>query len=229
MNVDVNALRPRLISVAYRIVNCVADAEDAVQDAFLRLHAATSVRSPEGFLVKATTRRCIDQLRRHRRRRDFDGSWAVEPVDKTPKVDCENFDKSIEQAFALMLERLSPHERAAFFLRKVFGYEYSQIARVVDKSEGYVRQMVCRAKMRLTNGRPPSGVATSEAEKLAEEFIAACKIGDLQAVEKLFAYSDGCYKRTRNVPARYESIDALRGQALAAKFVRFAQTVARSA
>jgi hypothetical protein len=153
----------------------------------------------------------------------------MEPVDRKPAAGCGNFDESIKQAFALMLERLSPHERVAFFLRKVFGYEYSQIARVVDKSEGYVRQMVCRAKMRLTNGKPPSGVATSQAEKLAEEFIAACKNGDLQAVEKLFADSDGCCKRTRNVPARYKSVDALRGQAMAAKFVRFAQTVARSA
>src|ERR1700760_3635074 len=107
MNGDVSALRPRMMSVAYRMLGSVADAEDAVQDAFLRLQAADEVKSPEGFLVKTTTRRCIDQLRACRRRKKYIGPWVPEPVDTRATTHSGTLADSLTQAFLLMLERLS--------------------------------------------------------------------------------------------------------------------------
>src|SRR5262249_29617829 len=152
MNIDpviLLGLRPRMMSLAYRMLGSVTDAEDAVQDAFLRLQAVEEVTSPEGFLVKTTTRRCIDQLRACRRRKEYVGPWVPEPIDTKTAAHSSALADSLRQAFLLMLERLSPNERAAFLLRSVFDYEYSQIAEVLDKSEVHVRQIVSRAKARL--------------------------------------------------------------------------------
>src|SRR6476620_2539335 len=108
MNADVSELRPRMMSVAYRMLGSVADAEDAVQDAFLRFQSAHDVTSPEGFLVKTTTRRCIDQLRSCRRRQEYIGPWVPEPVDTKAETATGAFAESLSQAFLLLLERLSP-------------------------------------------------------------------------------------------------------------------------
>src|SRR5690606_10237442 len=128
----------------------VVDAEDAVQDAFLRLHTAHDVRSPEGFLVRTTTRRCIDKLRSDNRREAYIGPWVPEPVDTSANTDDSSLHESLSLGFLLMLERLSPMERAAFVLRTVFDYEYGEIADVLDKSELYVRKIVSRAKEHLS-------------------------------------------------------------------------------
>ena len=117
---DVNALRPRMMSVAYRMLGSVADAEDAVQDAFVRHQAAGGVSSPEGLLVRATTRPCIDRLRT-RRRREYVGPCVPEPVETSRRESA--LADSLAQAFRLLLERLTPGERAAFLLRSVFDYE----------------------------------------------------------------------------------------------------------
>src|SRR4051794_35815688 len=126
MTDDEIALRPRMMSVAYRMLGSVADAEDAVQDAFVRYQTAGGVSSPEGFLIRTTTRLCIDRLRA-RRRREYVGPWVPEPV-ATNEVKGESaLAESLTQAFLLLLERLTPDERAAFLLRTVFDYEYAQI------------------------------------------------------------------------------------------------------
>lgn len=216
MNADVTELRPRLMSVAYRMLGSVADAEDAVQDAFLRLQTAQEVASPEGFLVKTTTRRCIDLLRADRRRRNYIGPWIPEPVDTPAQAASTVLSESLTQAFLLMLERLSPSERAAFLLRTVFDYEYPTIAEILGKSETHVRQIVSRAKSRLEQDKQRFRPDPREAEGMAERFMAACRSGDATLVEQLVAedvelHSDGGGKATaarvivrgRNLVARF--------------------------
>src|SRR5690606_320555 len=128
--------------------------EDAVQDAFLRLQVAHDVVSPEGFLITTTTRRCIDQLRAERRRGSYVGPWVPEPVDTSTSVRHSRLEESLSQGVLLLLEQLSPQERAAFVLRKVFEYEYAEIADVLGKSETNVRQIVSRAKSHLLTSSP---------------------------------------------------------------------------
>lgn len=194
-------LRPRMMSVAYRMLGSVVDAEDAVQDAFLRLQGADDVVSPEGFLIRTTTRRCIDQLRADRRRKTYIGPWVPEPVDTSTGIRDASMEESLSQGFLLMLERLSPQERAAFVLRSVFEYEYSEIADFLGKSEPYVRQIVSRAKSHLKESAPRFRPPAEKANALAEQFVAACRAGDVKLVEKLLTddvevYSDGGGKVT---------------------------------
>jgi RNA polymerase sigma-70 factor (ECF subfamily) len=219
MNVDpaiLLGLRPRMMSVAYRMLGTVADAEDAVQDAFVRLQTAEEVTSPEGFLIRTTTRLCIDRLRADKRRKEYFGPWVPEPVETKSGAKSAALAESLTQAFLLMLERLSPDERAAFLLRTVFDYEYAEIAEVVGKSEVHVRQIVSRAKQRLQHDESRFRPAPDEASALAERFVAACRAGDAGAVERLFAedaevHSDGGGKaasagvvvRGRDRAARY--------------------------
>src|SRR3954464_15171761 len=115
MTDDVNRLRPRMMSVAYRVLGSVVDAEDAVQDAFVRYHSAGGVSSPEGFLVRTTTRLCIDRLR-ERRRGESVGPWGPEPVATREEKRDAALSESLTQAFLLLLERLTADERAAFLL-----------------------------------------------------------------------------------------------------------------
>ncbi|MBX3449515.1 MAG: RNA polymerase sigma factor SigJ [Planctomycetaceae bacterium] len=201
MNADVTEMRPRLMSVAYRMLGSVADAEDAVQDAFLRLQTASEVTSPEGFLVTTTTRRCIDLLRADRRRRNYIGPWVPEPVDTPAQAANTVLSESLTQAFLLMLERLSPSERAAFLLRTVFDYEYATIAEILGKSEVYIRQLVSRARTRLEQDHKRFHPERLVAEAFAERFMAACRAGDVTLVEQLVTedvevHSDGGGKAT---------------------------------
>jgi RNA polymerase sigma-70 factor, ECF subfamily len=120
------------------MLGSVADAEDAVQDAFVRYQTAGGVSSPEGFLVRTTTRLCIDRLR-ERKRREYVGPWVPEPVETHGVNERSALAESLTQAFLLLLERLTPDERAAFLLRTVFDYEYAEIGEVLGKSEAAVR------------------------------------------------------------------------------------------
>jgi RNA polymerase sigma-70 factor (ECF subfamily) len=196
MTDDVSGLRPRLMSVAYRMLGSVADAEDAVQDAFVRYHAAGGVSSPAGFLVRTTTRICIDRLR-ERRRREYVGPWVPEPVATRAEKRDAALAESLTQAFLLLLERLTADERAAFLLRTVFDYEYAEVAGVVGKSEAAVRQLVSRARGRLElDGDRRFPATPARADGLAERFVAACRAGDVRAVEAMLAedaemHSDG--------------------------------------
>ncbi len=187
MTDDMNGLRPRMMSVAYRMLGSVADAEDAVQDAFVRYQTAGGVASAEGFLVRTTTRLCIDRLRA-RRRREYAGPWVPEPVDTRGAVRDPAFAESLTQAFLLLLERLSPDERAAFLLRTVFDYEHTEIGEVLEKSEATVRQLVSRARRRLgPDGEGRFRATATRADGLAERFVAACRAGDVKAVEGMLA------------------------------------------
>ena len=188
MNIDpaiLLGLRPRMMSVAYRMLGSVTDAEDAVQDAFVRIQAAEEVSSPEGFLIRATTRLCIDRLRAARRRKEYVGPWVPEPVDTKDGARDPALAESLAQAFLLMLERLSPDERAAFLLRTVFDYEFAEIAEVLGKSEVHVRQIVSRARHRLGHDAPRFRPAPREADALAERFVAACRAGDVRSIEEM--------------------------------------------
>jgi RNA polymerase sigma-70 factor (ECF subfamily) len=194
MTDEVNALRPRMMSVAYRMLGSVADAEDAVQDAFVRHQTAGGVSSPEGFLIRTTTRLCIDRLRA-RRRREYVGPWVPEPVETGGRESA--LADSLTQAFLLLLERLTPDERAAFLLRSVFDYEYAEIGKVVGRPEATVRQIVSRARRRLgLDGERRFHATGTHAATLAERFMAACRAGDVKAVEQMFTedvevHSDG--------------------------------------
>jgi RNA polymerase sigma-70 factor (ECF subfamily) len=188
MNIDpaiLLGLRPRMMSVAYRMLGSVTDAEDAVQDAFVRLQAAEKVRSPEGFLIRTTTRLCIDRLRGARRRKEYVGPWVPEPVATKGGARDAALAESLAQAFLLMLERLSPDERAAFLLRTVFDYEFAEIAEVLGKSEVHVRQIVSRARHRLGNDEARFRPAPRVADGLAERFVAACRAGDVRSIEEM--------------------------------------------
>jgi RNA polymerase sigma-70 factor, ECF subfamily len=194
MTDDVNRLRPRMMSVAYRMLGSVSDAEDAVQDAFVRYQTAGGVSSPEGFLVRTTTRLCIDRLR-ERKRRGYVGPWVPEPVETSGRESA--LADSLTQAFLLLLERLTPDERAAFLLRTVFDYEYAEIGEVVGRSEAAVRQVVSRARRRLgLEGGQRFHATGARAGALAERFVAACRAGDAKAVEQMLTedvevHSDG--------------------------------------
>lgn len=206
--------RPRMMSIAYRMLGSVADAEDAVQDAFLRLQTAENVASPEGFLVRTTARLCIDRLRT-RRRTTYVGPWVPEPVETRGKP--SDFADSLTQAFLLLLERLTPHERAALLLRAVFDYEYAEIGEVVGKSEANVRQLVSRARRRLGLDETRFRSDIAHANALAERFVSACRAGDLSAIEGMLSedveiHSDGGGKA-------FAARVVIRGSSKAARFL----------
>jgi RNA polymerase sigma-70 factor (ECF subfamily) len=192
---DVVGLRPKLLAVAYRMLGTVADAEDAVQDAYLRYHRFTAgqrggdVESPEGWLVRTTTRLCIDRLRAAKRE-EYVGPWLPEPVsDGWPgaRADRAELADSLSTAFLLLLETLSPAERATYVLREVFGYEFDEIAGLLDTTPVNARQIASRARKRLEvrerRFAPPPGAA----EELAARFFAACQSGDVGAIESMLA------------------------------------------
>ncbi len=186
-------LRPRLFGIAYRMLGSVADAEDAVQEAFLRWEQARArgdtIAAPEGWLVSVTTRLCIDQLRSARvKREEYVGQWLPEPLVTAPGSNAEEaveMAESLSLAFLVLLERLSPEERAVFLLHEVFGYPYGEIAPVVGKSEAACRQLAKRARDRIEVGRPRYHVSDEAAERLAAEFLRASVEGDLPALLSL--------------------------------------------
>jgi RNA polymerase sigma-70 factor, ECF subfamily len=196
---DVERMRPRLLALAYRMLGSAADAEDAVQDAFLRYQQADNVGSPDAWLVKATTRLCIDRLRQAKRRESYVGPWLPEPVgDSWPgaKLDRLELAESLSMAFLVLLETLSPSERAAYLLREVFNYEFEEIAALLDKTPVNVRQILARARKRLENQDRRFQPSPRQAEDLASRFLEACRSGDVDAIESLLApdavlYSDG--------------------------------------
>jgi RNA polymerase sigma-70 factor, ECF subfamily len=195
-------LRPLLFSIAYRMLASVSEAEDVVQEAFLRYERAltegTAIDSPKAFLSAVVTRLSIDELRSARVRREtYVGEWLPEPVltEDDPAARAEEAD-SLSMAFLLLLERLSPVERAVFLLHDVFGYGYDEVAPIVDKSEANCRQLALRARRHIESERPRFDASRKKRDELASHFLAAVTDGDLDSLVELLAadvvvYGDG--------------------------------------
>jgi RNA polymerase sigma-70 factor (TIGR02957 family) len=189
-------LRPRLQGIAYRMLGSVAEAEEVVQDAWLRWHdaQATPPDNGEAWLVTVTTRLAIDRLRATKVQREhYTGMWLPEPVltDATDAADSpqdvlERAD-DISVAFLMLLERLSPEARAAFLLREVFDVDYPEVARMVGKAEPACRQLVSRAKKQLTDERPRYRVTPDAHHRLLRGFAQAMTLGDFGALKSMLA------------------------------------------
>lgn len=185
--------RPRLFALAYKLLGSRSDAEDVVQDAWLRWSQAEheGIRDPEAWLVTATTRLGIDRLRLVRHQREtYPGPWLPEPLQvdvdtaPTPEHGAELADQ-VSLAFLTLLERLGPDERAAFLLKEAFDYDYGRIAQLLGHSEANCRQMVHRARTRLRAERPRFTVASSQHRHLLERFMHATQAGDQAAIMQL--------------------------------------------
>jgi len=187
-------LRPRAFAVAYRMLGSASDAEDVVQEALLRLHRALAggerIDSPPAWVAAVVTRLSIDELRSARARREsYVGEWLPEPLvagEDEPAAQAELAD-SLSLAFLVVLERLSPEQRAAFLLREVFDYPYDQIAAIVGTSEANARQLTARARRHVEERRPRYEPSQEVRDELARRFMAAAREGDLAGLEELLA------------------------------------------
>jgi len=190
--------RRRLLGLAYRMLGSWSEAEDAVQEAWLRWHRAQTaeIRSPAAWLTTAVTRICIDELRSARTvREQYVGTWLPEPVpteDADPDGWLDMLD-GLEVALLVVLERLAPAERAAFLLREVFDYGYGEIGAILGKSEPACRQLVSRARHRVNQERPRFEVVPGERERVFGAFLSAIENGDLTELEELFAEDAALY------------------------------------
>lgn len=221
------AHRQALIGLAYRMLGSRAEAEDVVQDAYLRWHAAdrSTVLEPRRYLGTVVARLCLDRMKSARSQREiYVGQWLPEPV-----VD-ESFDEAnagdlahdISVALMLLLERLSPLERASFLLHDVFGLDFAEVARTLGRNEAACRQLAARAREHIEAGRPRFAASPEEGRRLAEAFQAAAASADPQALARLLAkdavlYTDGGGKRAA-------ALNPIRG---AEKIARFFEGVAR--
>jgi RNA polymerase sigma-70 factor, ECF subfamily len=209
-------IRPLMFSIAYRMLGRVAEAEDVVQEAFLKLQLAVeegvAIESPKAYLATVTTRLAIDHLRSARvRREEYVGSWLPEPMvherEPSAATDLERAE-SLSMAFLLILETLSPIERAVFLLREVFDYGYDEISRVVEKSEENCRQIFARSKSHIDAGKPRFEASREKRDELAQRFFAASESGNLEDLVHILAedavfYGDGGGKvRTAIHPVR---------------------------
>jgi RNA polymerase sigma-70 factor (ECF subfamily) len=197
-------LRGLMFSIAYRMTGSVSDAEDIAQEAFFRLERTRregrEVESPRAWLSAVTTRIAIDHLRSARHRREsYVGPWLPEPLltdpAPGPEEQAETSD-SLSQAFLLVLETLSPVERAVFLLHDVFGYDYPSVAAAVDKDEQNCRQIASRARRRVDERRPRFDPDPVHREQLLDRFLAASETGDTDELRRMLAddavlYSDG--------------------------------------
>ncbi|MGK5627520.1 RNA polymerase sigma-70 factor [Streptomyces sp. URMC 123] len=193
---DFEAHRPLLIGVAYRMLGRVADAEDVVQEAWLRWSGTDrgAVREPRAYLVRVTTRLAIDRLRQLSSRKEaYVGPWLPEPIvteyaDTVPDAaDRAVLADSVSLAVLVVLESLSPLERAVFVLREAFGFPYGEIATVLDRSEAAVRQLGGRARRHVAERKPRFTVDPDQQRNLTERFLAAATGGDLGALLDLLA------------------------------------------
>jgi RNA polymerase sigma-70 factor (TIGR02957 family) len=188
-------LRPRAFAVAYRMLGSVSEAEDIVQEALLRLHVMLEqgerIESPRAYLSTVVTRLCIDQLRSARvRRESYVGEWLPEPLvddGRSDPADHAELADSLSLAFLVLLESLTPEQRAAFLLREVFDYPYAEIAAIIGTGEDNTRQLVARARKHVDERRPRFEASQQRREQLTRSFLAAVSDGDLQALEELLA------------------------------------------
>jgi RNA polymerase sigma-70 factor (TIGR02957 family) len=189
-------LRPGAFAVAYRMLGSVAEAEDVVQEALLRLHQALEagerIASPRALVATVTTRLAINQLRSARvRREDYVGAWLPEPIitdsHDDPARQAEMAD-SLSLALLVLLERLSPEQRAVLLLHEVFDYGYREVAAIIGKRQDNVRQLASRARRHLAQRRPRFQTTRAQREELARRFFAAAEQGDLSGLEALLAH-----------------------------------------
>ncbi len=189
---EFTGLRPMLFAIAYRILGSVTEAEDAVQETWVRFQTSpTEPRSTKSFLSAVVTRIAIDVLRSARvRRESYVGTWFPEPLVEDPYDDPEHAAEladSVSMASLLLLERLSPLERAVFVLRDVFAFDFREIASAVDRSEDACRQLAVRARRHMEAGRPRFEADRREREELAGRFFDAIREGDVDGLRELLA------------------------------------------
>jgi RNA polymerase sigma-70 factor, ECF subfamily len=195
------SLRPLMFSIAYRMLGSVTEAEDVVQEAFLRYHRAISGRaapdSPRAYLSAITTRLCIDQLKSARARREsYVGDWLPEPLLTGPPALTQQIpdpaelaeqSDSLSMAFLLLLERLTPMERAVFLLHDVFSYDYDETAGIVGRSSAACRQLAHRARQHVEENRPRFEADASQRDELAARFFDAVGTGDIDGLVSMLA------------------------------------------
>ncbi|MEO1400783.1 MAG: RNA polymerase sigma-70 factor [Cyanobacteria bacterium J06635_1] len=207
---DFNQYRSLLFAIAYRMLGSIMDAEDMVQETFLRWQQTSgqSVKSTKAYLTTIVTRLCIDRLRSARfQREQYVGSWLPEPIVTEPSTEktigpttdpmaVAELADSLTMAFLVLLERLSPLERAIFLLREAFGYDYNEIGQIVEKTATNCRQIARRARQHLAAQRPRFQASLQQQEQLTHKFMQASQEGDLQGLLDLLAeditlWSDG--------------------------------------
>jgi RNA polymerase sigma-70 factor (ECF subfamily) len=199
---DFERYRSLLFSIAYRMLSSVADAEDILQEAYLRWWEVpeAEVRSPKSYLSAVVTRLSIDRLRSARAwREEYVGPWLPEPLvteGAEEVADSIELDESLSMAFLVLLESLNPVERAVFLLREVFDYDYGEISRIVERSEDNCRQIARRARQSVAARRPRFEQSSEQKERLTERFVEACMSGDMQGLvgllsEDVTLWSDG--------------------------------------
>lgn len=192
------AYRPLMFSIAYRMLGSAMEAEDMLQEAYLRYQAAADIRSPKAYLSQIITNLCLDQLKSARvQRENYFGPWLPEPIltAESPRAAASQHE-SISTAFLVILESLSPAERAVFLLREVFDYSYTEIAEMVGKSEANCRQIGRRARQYVRQQRPRFEPSSGEQERLVNGFLKAVESGDVAALTRLLTqdvavYGDG--------------------------------------
>jgi len=188
-DVTADALRPLVFSIALRMVGSAGEAEDLVQEAYLRLHREGDVRAPKAFLTTVVTRLAIDHLRSARVRREtYTGDWLPEPLVSAPGTDEQvEHDETVSIAFLVLLERLEPVERAVYVLHELLGFSHDEIAPVVGKSVANCRQILRRAKQHVDAGRPRFEPSRERREALLARFLAAVRGGDVEGLVGLLA------------------------------------------
>ena len=188
--------RPRLVGLAYRLIGSRTEAEDVVQEAMLRVHRAhrvdaVDIESPAAYLTTVTTRLAIDHLRSARvRRESYVGPWLPEPISGDPAPDAAAraiLDDTLSMAFLVLLESLSPDERAVLVLHDVFAYAHAEIGEILGRTEASCRQLLRRARQRLESGRTRAAVAPAHRDSVMRGFVAACQGGDLEAFLELLS------------------------------------------
>jgi RNA polymerase sigma-70 factor, ECF subfamily len=219
--------RPLLFALAYRLLGRATEAEDVLQDAYLRFLGAplADIESPKAYLSTIVTRLCLNQLTSARAQREtYIGPWLPEPVLDTDHPELNNPEaraiesETISLAFMVLLERLTPAERAVFLLREVFDYEYREIAGILDRSETACRQLFSRAKDRIAAERPRFQANQEEHRRLLEEFMRAARNGDLDGLTNLLA-DDVTFWADGGGKVRGAALQPVRGRADVARFV----------